>query len=127
MKRILIPFFCLVSFFANAQQEGNIHRCLTDYNYEQYLKEHPEAIKNRDEATKIADRAQLQGTLNKSGTVIIIPVVFHVFHTWGSENISKAQIEDQMRILNEDFRRTNPDKVNTRSQFVGVAADMEIE
>jgi PKD repeat protein len=127
MKRILIPVFCLVSFFANAQQEGNIHRCLTDHNYEQYLKAHPEAVKNRDEAAKLADLSQKQGTLSKSGTVIIIPVVFHVFHTWGTENISKAQIEDQIRILNEDFRRTNPDQVNTRSQFVGVAADMEIE
>ena len=30
----------------------------------------------------------------------IIPVVFHVIHNNGSENISREQIEDQMKILN---------------------------
>jgi PKD repeat protein len=63
----------------------------------------------------------------KKGTVRIIPVVFHIIHAYGDENISKAQIEDQMRVINEDFGRTNADASKTRSQFVGRAADMEIE
>ncbi len=33
----------------------------------------------------------------------MIPVVVHVIHNGGSENISSAQIESQIRILNEDF------------------------
>ena len=35
----------------------------------------------------------------------IIPVVVHIFHTGGAENISQAQIESQIRILNEDYGR----------------------
>ena len=42
----------------------------------------------------------------------IIPVIFHVIHEGGAENISKAQILDQLRILNEDLNRKNPDTVN---------------
>ena len=38
-----------------------------------------------------------------------IPVVFHVIHAYGDENISKAQIEDQLRVVNEDFQRQNAD------------------
>lgn len=38
-------------------------------------------------------------------SVIRVPVVVHVLHQNGPENISKAQIESQIRILNEDFRR----------------------
>ena len=57
----------------------------------------------------------------------IIPVVFHVIHGYGEENISKAQIEDQIRVINEDFQRRNADAANTRSQFRARAADFEIE
>lgn len=59
--------------------------------------------------------------------VVTIPVVFHVIHEYGPENISKAQILDQMRILNEDFRRQNADTSNTRSIFKSIAVDCEIE
>ncbi len=57
----------------------------------------------------------------------IIPVVFHVIHTNGPENISKAQILDQIRILNEDYSLTNPGRVDIRPQFAPLAADMQIE
>lgn len=57
----------------------------------------------------------------------IIPVVFHVIHTNGPENISKEQIEDQIRVLNEDYSYTNANKSNIRSIFQGVAADFDIE
>lgn len=36
---------------------------------------------------------------------MVIPVVVHVFHQGGSENISFAQIESAIEVLNEDFGR----------------------
>ncbi|MFT7591637.1 MAG: hypothetical protein ACI9UJ_001561, partial [bacterium] len=59
--------------------------------------------------------------------VVVIPVVFHVIHEYGPENISTAQISDQMRILNEDFRRQNADASSTRDAFKSIAVDCEIE
>ncbi|NNJ56341.1 MAG: T9SS type A sorting domain-containing protein [Bacteroidia bacterium] len=56
-----------------------------------------------------------------------IPVVFHVVHQYGDENISKEQIEDQLRVLNEDFQRLNADTVNTQPQFKARAANFNIE
>ncbi len=56
-----------------------------------------------------------------------IPVVFHVVHTYGPENISKEQIEDQIRILNEDFQRLNKDTSSTRSIFKDRASSFDIE
>ena len=55
--------------------------------------------------------------------VITIPVVVHVVYNNSTENISDAQIQTQIDVLNEDFRRTNSDADNTWSQ----AADTEIE
>ena len=60
-----------------------------------------------------------------------IPVVVHVVHRGEAvgegTNIPLEQIQDQIRILNEDFRRRNPDTVNTQDIFLPVAADTRIE
>ena len=56
--------------------------------------------------------------------VITIPVVFHVLYANSTQNISDAQIQSQLDILNADFRRTNSDQDNV---WGSVAADTEIE
>ncbi|MCW3103262.1 MAG: hypothetical protein JWO09_1702 [Bacteroidetes bacterium] len=59
--------------------------------------------------------------------VYTIPVVFHILHQNGPENISDAQILDQVRILNEDYRKLNADISAVVPSFTGVTADCEIE
>ena len=59
--------------------------------------------------------------------VYIIPVVFHVIHQNGTENISDAQIQDEVRILNQDYRKLNPDITAVVSSFTSITADCEIE
>ena len=66
-----------------------------------------------------------EGKMKKATRVI--PVVFHIIHTYGEENISKEQILNQLELLNKDFSRTNSDTANTRAIFKGIAADMDIE
>lgn len=55
-----------------------------------------------------------------------IPVVFHVLYKNETENVSDEQILSQLAVLNEDFRRTNLDAINTESDFLSVATDCEI-
>lgn len=57
----------------------------------------------------------------------IIPIVFHIIHDYGSENISDAQVLDAMRILNEDYRKLNADTSIIVPAFQGIAADAKIE
>ena len=64
---------------------------------------------------------------NKANAIYSIPVVVHVVYNTTAQNISDAQIQSQIAILNQDFRRLNADRVNTPSTFAGVAADSEIE
>ncbi len=62
---------------------------------------------------------------------VVIPVVVHILHNGSSIgsglNLSMAQIESQIEVLNEDFRRMNADRTNTPSAFANVAADANIE
>lgn len=69
----------------------------------------------------------MQGGARAVEGVITIPVVFHVVYNTTAQNISEAQIQSQIDILNEDFRRLNTDAVNTPDDFAGLAADIEIE
>lgn len=58
---------------------------------------------------------------------IVLPVVVHVLWRRSNENISDAQIQSQMEVLNRDFRQLNTDFGNTPASFRSFAADIEIE
>ncbi|MCB9273605.1 MAG: T9SS type A sorting domain-containing protein [Lewinellaceae bacterium] len=59
--------------------------------------------------------------------VITIPVVVHVVYNTTAENISDAQVQSQITVLNADFRRLNADASSTPSMFASVAADAEVQ
>ena len=75
---------------------------------------------------KMAERRENSG--QRSAEVIVIPVVVHVLHNGTAvgvnQNLSFAQIQSQIDVLNEDFRRAlGTPGFNTDS----VGADTEIE
>jgi len=59
--------------------------------------------------------------------VYTLPTVIHVIYSNPDENISTEQILSQLEVLNQDFRRRNPDTVNTSSKFRNIATDTRIE
>lgn len=61
------------------------------------------------------------------GSTYIIPVVFHIIHNNGPENIADEQIFDAVRILNEDFNKENADWDNVNPAFVDIVGDVSIE
>lgn len=60
-------------------------------------------------------------------TLYTIPVVFHVIHQNGNENISLAQVEDAVRILNENYSASNASAMTIHPDFQGLQADAQIE
>lgn len=120
MKIVLIfAFLALILFERSFSQ---IKPCST---YEANVKaetENPEALKAKKELDTF-----IRSNNYKTEDIYIIPVVFHVMHYYGTENISKAQIQDAIRVLNEDFRKLNPDTIDILPSFQGIAADSRIE
>ena len=55
-----------------------------------------------------------------------IPVVVNVLYKTAAENISLAQIQSQIDVLNEDFNATNADFGNVPALFSGVKANVGI-
>ena len=60
-------------------------------------------------------------------TVVRIPVVVHILFSSAAQNISDAQVNSQIAVLNRDFRRMNSDTANTPLRFRALAADCRIE
>lgn len=124
MNKILITFLTIsLSFGAFAQNtcgtdqfDAEMQRTDPDYaeRKSQYLKQ----------LTAVSDNPPRE--LGKKA-VQTIPVVFHVVHNYGEENVSREQIENALEILNADFRRQNADRTKTRAQFLSRAADCEVE
>jgi PKD repeat protein len=56
-----------------------------------------------------------------------IPVVVHVIHADGAENITDEQIKNGIEILTRNWRKQNPDTLEIVSIFKPIAADMEVE
>lgn len=59
--------------------------------------------------------------------VIVIPVVVHVLYNTALQNISDAQIQSQIAVLNQDFRGSNADRMKAPSYFASLAGDPGFE
>ena len=70
-------------------------------------------------------KAQLTNNRLVNGKVVI-PVVVNVLYRTAAENISDAQIQSQIDVLNSDFTATNSDFGSIPAMFSGVAANVDI-
>ncbi|MFB4274067.1 MULTISPECIES: zinc metalloprotease [unclassified Nonomuraea] len=59
--------------------------------------------------------------------VVTIPVVVHVVYQTSEQNIGQDQIDSQLKVLNEDFRRANPDADKVPEVWKDLAADARLE
>ncbi len=118
----------LYSNLLHAQDEKH---CYTTEIYKQRVKDHPEILQTQGELERHTQqhtaRVRSGNHIDTSGVVYIIPTVFHIIHNYGPENVSDAQVVDQVRILNDDYRKMSYDTADILPVFKPIAADCEIE
>ena len=108
----------------NARDGETVEYCLT-HKKMAALMQIPEYVKSLElDALEVIEPPK--GSTEKA-TVYKIPVVFHVLHNNGIENITDEQIFDALTILNRDYRLLNADANNVQSAFAGMPADIEVE
>jgi PKD repeat protein len=114
----------LIFLFTQGFIAQELKHCGTDEAIKQLYQAHPELfqsfVDNENTYTANAHK-KVQST-----TTYTIPVVFHVLHQNGPENISDAQIIDGINILNRDMRKLNADTINIISKFRPLASDVNI-
>ncbi|MBL0102841.1 MAG: T9SS type A sorting domain-containing protein [Bacteroidetes bacterium] len=135
MKRLLllIAVFTSCSVLVKAQTSGTATRpekCGT--------MSHLDAMKLQNpglEQQMASDEARLQNIMDQQAAsrtsspsvVYTIPVVVHVVYRTTGQNISNAQIQSQIDVLNEDYAKLNADTVNIGSGFQALASSTQFQ
>src|SRR5215207_1439679 len=101
--------------------------CGTMPVHERHLRTLPEYAEARIQSENRAWRLATGRALLARTGITVIPVVVHVVSKTSAQNISDAQIQSQIDVLNRDFRQTNPDAASIPSAFGGLVADARIE
>lgn len=122
---LLLAFSTTISW----SQQHETYFCGQQAARERLFARYPHSRAACEEATRELERftQELGSQRGGSNQIYIIPVVFHVIHENGNENISDEQIYDAISILNRDFRKLNPDTADIIDAFTGIAADAGIE
>lgn len=116
-----------VTYKASAQV---VIPCSTTEYTNEFLANDPEYIQNQailEQAIREYIRNKEEGKIAETGDIKIIPIVFHVIHNYGTENIPRQRIIEQVDILNRDFRRLNSDTNETNPIYKNLGADTKIE
>lgn len=139
MKKTILSLF-FVSLFSftfsqfnegSFQNNSNIVRCATDTYMDMMFDKYPDYKERRKQIKKETEKwlKANAADLSNNKNVITIPVVVHIlyYHDHPAFNLPASRVQEQMDVLNEDFRRLNPDASQTPSVFQSVAADAQIE
>ena len=128
MKSFLfISALCCASLWVSAQRN-----CVTNEYWQSQL--------NNDMALRmryiqLQSNARTRSTISKKEQgsdvtdmpLITVPVVIHVLYNKEEQNISNAQIQSQLHILNNDFRKLNDDTAQIPAFFAPLAADCKVQ
>jgi hypothetical protein len=117
----------LFSFVTFAQEEN---RCLPTTSPEQ-KKKHSHFFDYQETFNQeVKKNSQSESFARTEADLITIPIIVHVIHrgepVGTGTNISAAQIQTQIDVLNEDFSNNNPYKSRTVADFRDLADDTGI-
>lgn len=112
-------------YLSNPIFSQEIHRCFSKQaiDYQEQLT--PGFAGHVDQQFEQAKAWKNEST-PKSDHIYTIPVVVHVVYNNANQNLADSVIFNQIKILNEDFGRMNPDTVNMRSDFNPIAGNPRI-
>ncbi|MFZ4784537.1 MAG: M43 family zinc metalloprotease, partial [Flavobacteriales bacterium] len=123
MKKTFILLLALVSSFAGFAQL----KCGSDHKHQLLRQQDPDFVQREADFNRLVDEYIAAHRGERDEVQLTIPIVFHIIHQWGEENISDEQIFDAVRILNEDYNKDNADTTLIVHDFDTICADVKIK
>ena len=114
--------FATIALVASSLVMGQRQPCFTDEHRLELIKQNPQLLELEKQQELLEQGSKM---LADTVTIYTIPIVFHILHNYGTENITDAQVYDAVRIINEDYRKLNADYTTTKAPFH--PADAKIE
>ena len=122
-KKLILPLFALLSVSTFSQNEH--FNCGLSKKLEELYSSDPSL--EYDQIKMLQNASQIKYEKGLKSTVYTIPVVFHIIHQYGAENISDAQVYNQVAILNRDYGLLNLDTVDIVPEFQSLKANVSIQ
>lgn len=135
MKKILLT--CALAFatvFTSFSQE--VYPCHTDEKQQELL----QSLSPNERAQFLTDaenyeqeilsyiEAHKDDVQLKNGSILYtIPVVFHIIHEGGPENISVEQVENAVMHMNLDYQKLTSNWNQVQPEFLDLVADIQVE
>lgn len=112
----------------NMRQGEDVEYCITHKKMNQLLA-NPEFAKQYAKDQEEFENALLakKGEGSTKAIEYTIPVVFHVLHNGGPENISKDQLMSALTILNRDYAMLNADTIGVQAAFQGLRSKVDVK
>jgi PKD repeat protein len=125
MKRLILTLLVGTTLGLSSNAQEITKKCGHTEALEEVFRLHPE-LRDGYEAHELL---QNSGNLNKDEKIgsYTIPVVFHVLHQYGAENIDDAQVYDALRVINEEFNSSDSDSVDVVAQYKALIGNGNIE
>lgn len=120
----------LIASAAGFSQTKTIIPCATDEAMELHFSQNPEARKSYEAAQRQLDESRLaieSGAARPSAVEYTIPVVFHVLHQGGPENISDAACLAALTQINKDYARQSQDTAGIFTPFKNLYIPSDIK
>jgi len=115
-----------ISSYAQAQ-ELKQRQCATMESLAAQLAADPSLAERRAAIESQTRTFEANPVANRTNAVVTIPVVVHVLYNTSAQNISDAQIQSQIDVLNQDYSKTNSDYTKTPSAFAGLVANVGVQ
>lgn len=98
-----------------------------DYHQQQLMANPSIERSMQKQENEIQRWIQANGENHRTAGVITIPVVVHVVYRTATQNISDAQVQSQIAVLNEDYSATNADISSVPAAWTSIAANTGIQ
>lgn len=123
MKKVLLILLLIngVQLFAQTNQS-----CGTSEAMKQLYEKNPALQARRQQHNETWQQQPQNRTATLTATYRI-PVVVHILHQNGPENISDDQVRDALRVINEDYSKQNADFNQVIPEFQTVADSTKIQ
>jgi hypothetical protein len=121
-SHLLLIAASLLIFMGNLSAQRS---CATNEVLNRLLLENP-SLKQIREDIELQTRQFAESGAVGQRTVVTVPVVVHVVYNTSTQNISDQQIQSQLTVLNNDYRKLNSDWTSTPSVFQPYVADCEV-
>src|SRR6478735_1661453 len=134
MHRVFyLPLFISLALLSLTYQSNAQRTCASHEIYLQQLANNPVFAKHQQEIEAFTQKYIKNGGSNRfsatarGAAAFTIPVVVHVVYHTTAQNISDAQVQSQIDVLNKDYQELNADTTLVPAAFKPLIADCKIQ